>query len=321
MTTTEGPATSPAGEAAEVRESAGSHKGGGLTEIWSPPGNPRPRRPEVMLPPGSCDAHCHVFGPLDRFPYSAARTFTPPEAGADDLLELHRRLGIDRAVVVQSSAHGSDHRALLHTLDRAGGRYRGVALPHPSLSARELHALADAGVRGARVHFMPHLGGAPGDDELAAVLRIVRDLGWHLELHVSGQAVAERRDAIARLGVPVVIDHLARLDLAEGPDSPSVHALLWLLGTGDVWVKVSGVDRVSRTDPPYADAVELARRLVRHAPDRVLWGTDYPHVNIVGEAPDDALLTELLTEIAPEPGLLRRLLVTNPAEFFGFTGG
>jgi predicted TIM-barrel fold metal-dependent hydrolase len=143
-------------------------------------------------------------------------------------------------------------------------------------------------------------------------------LGWHLELHVAGDDVVEREAEIARLDLPVVIDHMARVDLAGGLESPAVRALRRLLDTGHVWVKVSGVDRLSRVGPPYADAVALAALLVACAPERTLWGTDFPHVNISGLPPDDAVLVSLIEQIAPDQRARERLLVTNPAQFFGF---
>jgi 2-pyrone-4,6-dicarboxylate lactonase len=259
-----------------------------------------------------------VFGPAHLFPYPADAAFAPPDVPAQQVLALHERLGFERAVVVQSSAHGTDHRALLDLLERAGGRYRGVALVAPGAAAGDLAALDAAGIRGARLHFAPHLGADPDAARIRRVADLVRGLGWHLELHLTGTGVVDLETRIAGLDVPVVIDHMARFDLAEGAGGPAVSALRRLLDTGRVWVKVSGVDRLSRTGPPYSDAVALAALLVAHAPERTLWGTDFPHVNIVGDPPDDALLVDLIEVIAPGRRERERLLVQNPAEFFGF---
>lgn len=270
------------------------------------------------MPAGACDAHCHVFGPAGTLLYPAGAAFVPPDVPAEQVLALHQRLGFERAVVVQSAAHGTDHRALLDLLERAGGRYRGVALLAPDATACDLAALDAAGVCGARLHFVPHLGAEPGAGLIRRTVALVRELGWHLELHLTGDGVVDLEARIASLDVPVVIDHMARLDLAQGVGGPAVSALRRLLDTGRVWVKVSGVDRLSRIGSPYSDAVALAALLVAHAPERTLWGTDFPHVNIVGDPPDDALLVELIETIAPGRRARERLLVENPAEFFGF---
>jgi 2-pyrone-4,6-dicarboxylate lactonase len=280
-----------------------------------PPPHPSPRKPSIVLPPGACDAHCHVFGPAAVFGYAADRTFTPVDVPAAEVAARHAYLGLDRAVIVQSACHGTDHAALLDALAAGGGRLRGVALVGDGTTPAEIARLHAAGVRGFRLNFLPHLRRPPGRDEIAGILARVADLGWHAEIHVHGTGVVEHRALIESLPVPVVIDHLARVEIGDGT---AVRTLRELLDTGRVWVKVSGVDRVSRQGPPYADAVALAALLVRHAPERVLWGTDFPHPNIVGPAPDDGLLVDLLARIAPTSTLLDRLLVRNPAEFFDF---
>ncbi|MEU4236923.1 amidohydrolase family protein [Actinoplanes sp. NPDC026619] len=283
-----------------------------------PPPHPHPRTPSILLPPGSCDSHCHIFGPGDVFPYAPDRTFTPVDVPRQQVAQLHRFLGFSRAVIVQSSCNGTDHSVLLDALAAGDGDLRGVALIDEQTPAAEIARLHDAGVRGLRLNFLPHLRQPPDRQEVATVLGKVADRGWHAEIHVAGRGVVEHGDLIRGIAAPVVIDHLGRVDLAEGLDGPSVRALKALLDTGKVWVKVSGADRVSKTGPPYADAVALGALLVRYAPDRVLWGTDFPHPNIVGDAPDDGLLTDLLGELAPTHDLLERLLVSNPAAFFDF---
>ena len=272
----------------------------------------------MRLPANSCDSHCHVFGPGSVFPYAPDRTFTPVDVPRVEVAALHEFLGFERAVVVQSACNGSDHSVLLDALAAGGGRLRGVALIDDSVSAADVENLHLAGVRGFRLNFLPHLRQPPGSEEIATVLSKVREYGWHAEVHVQGTGVSDYTDMIRALPCPVVIDHLGRVNIDEGPYSPSVRALQDLLDTGDVWVKVSGVDRVSQLGPPYEDAVALAALLVQHAPDRVLWGTDFPHPNIVGPAPDDGLLVDLLEQIAPTVDLLDRLLVANPAKFFDF---
>ncbi|MEU6540008.1 amidohydrolase family protein [Streptomyces sp. NPDC047000] len=283
-----------------------------------PPPHPAPRRPALVLPPGSCDAHCHILGPAAVFPYAPERTFTPVDAPKEQLAALHAHLGLSRAVVVQSSCNGSDHRTLLDALAAGQGRLRGVALIGEHTTRADIEELHRAGVRGFRLNFLPHLRTAPTRAEIDSVLERVDGLGWVAELHLTRREAADHEALIRSLPGPVVIDHLARVDLSAGPGDPALRSLRSLLDTGDVWLKVSGVDRVSRQGPPYADAVALAASFVAHAPGRVVWGTDYPHVNIEGDAPDDGLLVDLLARIAPDPDLLRRLLVDNPAELFDF---
>jgi len=276
--------------------------------------DPNPHPPAVALPAGACDAHCHIFGPTATFPYAPDRTFTPPEAPKEDLAALHRLLGFERAVIVQSACHGTDHAALLDALRTGGGRYRGVALIRPGTSEAEVARLHEAGVRGARLHFTPHLGPAPSRETIDAIAGLVKPFGWHIALHVAGNGIAEHADLVRSLGMRVVIDHMARVDLRYGLDSEAVRSLLRLLHTGDVWVKLSGADRVATAPPSMADSVELARLLATEAPERVVWGTDFPHPN-TEFVPNDGDLADLIERITPDPA---GLLVTNPARCFDF---
>ncbi len=275
-----------------------------------------PRRPRLVLPPGTCDTHCHVFGPPERFPYAPERTYTPAPVPKEALMAVHRRLGIGRAVVVQTGAHGTDHSALLDVLVAAGGRYRGVALVGKTIDAAVLAGLDTAGVRGVRFGFMPHLGPMPDADHVRRVAAAIAPLGWHFVVHVDARAL-DRVPAMLDLGLPVIVDHMARLDASRGLDQPVFAALLAILRHANGWVKLSGADRISRAGPPYADAVPFARRLLAAAPDRVLWGTDFPHPNHP-QPPDDADLVDLLDEIAPDEADRRRLLVENPQRLYGF---
>jgi predicted TIM-barrel fold metal-dependent hydrolase len=282
-----------------------------------PPPHPAPTRPSVSLPAGACDTHCHVFGPRQRFPYAADRTFTPVDVPKEQLRDLHAFLGLTRAVIVQSSCHGTDHSVLVDALATSGGRWRGVGLIDARTPPERIAELHAAGVRGFRLNFLPHLPAAAALDELAPVLAVAADHGWHAAVHVHGDGILRYRTLIESLPVTVVIDHLGRVDLSGGPAGAGVDQLRRMLDAG-VWVKVSGIDRVSRLGPPYADAVDLAALLVAHAPEKVLWGTDFPHPNITGPAPDDGLLVEALARIAPTPALRARLLVDNPTTFYDF---
>ncbi|GAB2991058.1 amidohydrolase family protein [Amycolatopsis acidiphila] len=289
-----------------------------MTEPTCPGPDPDPKKPALALPAGSCDAHCHIFGPTAKFPYAPDRTFTPPEAPLEDLQWLHEFLGFQRSVIVQSAAHGSDHSSLLDALERGAGRYRGVALVKPATPDAEIARLHEAGVRGARLHFTPHLGPAPSPETIRAIVDKIRPYGWHLALHVAGDGIAEHEDMVRALPLTVVIDHMARVDLRAGLNSKPVTALLRLLESGSVWVKLSGADRIAVHPPDLRDAAALGRLLATEAPERVVWGTDFPHPNTHGFMPDDGDLVDLLAEIAPDEAALRRLLVENPARCFDF---
>ncbi|MFD9434672.1 amidohydrolase family protein [Streptomyces sp. NPDC060002] len=283
-----------------------------------PPPHPAPRTPSLVLPPDSCDAHCHVLGPADVFPYAPDRTFTPRDAPKEQVRSLHTHLGLTRAVIVQSSCHGHDHSVLLDALRSGDGRLRGVALIGEATARGEVEELHRAGVRAFRLNFLPHLRTPPTRAEIDAVLERVDGLDWAVQLHVRGEEIAALEGLVRALPGRTVIDHIGRVDLADGHDGPALRSLRALLDSGRVWVKVSGVDRISRQGPPYADAVALAASLVAYAPERVVWGTDYPHVNIASDAPDDGLLVDLVESIAPDPAHLQRLMVDNPADLFDF---
>ncbi|MFI9383495.1 amidohydrolase family protein [Kutzneria sp. NPDC052558] len=288
-----------------------------MTDPANPGPHPDPHAPAITLPAGACDAHCHVFGPTDRFPYAGRRSFDPPESPLDNLQRLHRILGLDRAVLVQSAVHGHDHSALLDALAAGAGRYRGVALVSPTTPQAQIAAWHRAGVRGARLNFVSHLRPHPGPDEVDAIVRAIAPYGWHIAVHVTGDGIVAYADLVRRLPVPVVIDHMARVDLREGIDSPAVRTLRRLLDTGSVWVKLSAADRIATAPPSLADAAKLAALLAETAPERVVWGTDFPHPN-PNFVPDDGDLVDLLTLIAPDPSRRRQLLVDNPATLFDF---
>ena len=285
-----------------------------------PPPLANPTKPVLVLPQAACDSHCHIYGPFDRFPLPPDRSFTPNEAPETVLRRLHDHLGIGRAVIVQSTGHGFDHRPLLAALDAGQGRYRGVALVRPSTTRAELDIFHAAGIRGARFNFLAHLGGGPSLDAMRAVLALVRPFGWHIAIHVTGPDLLRYADFIGGIEAPVVIDHMARPDIAEGPQGPTGTLLRRLLDTGRVWVKLSGADRLSKTGAPYGDAVPFAQALAIHAPDRMLWGSDWPHVNLHGPMPDDGALVDLMAAIMPTETLRAKLLVENPQAFFDFPG-
>lgn len=291
-----------------------------MEKLPAPPGPvPNPRRPELVVPPGSCDSHCHVFGPPDRFPYAPDANYEPEAAPIEQLEKLWDLLGFERAVIVQSTVHGTDHAAASDALRKGEGRYRGVAIIRPDTPDDEVARLHDEGFRGARLHFMPHLRTTPpSPEDISAVVDKVQPFDWHIALHISGTGIVDHQDLVRSLPGRVVIDHMARVDLSRGTDTREVHTLLELLELGNVWVKLSGTDRLATRPPSMTDSAEYAALLARHAPDRVVWGTDYPHPNTHGFMADDGDLVDNLATIAPTPDALHRLLVENPSNLFDF---
>jgi len=277
-----------------------------------------PSRPKLKLPPGACDAHVHVFGPRRRFPFADGRSYTPSDATKEMLFELHALLGIEHCVVVQPNCHGRDNSVTVDVVSATGGAYRGIALVPTDISDAELKRLAAASLCGARFHYMEHLGKGPPIDEAIAFAKRLADNGWHLQIHMEGTRIAELAPALKRSPVPVVIDHIGRIDAALGPEQPGFCALLALMQNKHVWVKVSGTDRASRQGPPYADAVPFARKLVAEFGDRCVWGTDWPHPNHAPPTVDDGLLVDILAEIAPSEAARQALLVDNPQRLYRF---
>ncbi len=288
-----------------------------LTPTIAPP-DPHPKKPRITLPPLSCDSHFHVFGPHAKFPYAPNRPFTPTDAPKEDLFRLHEFLGIQRGVFVHSTCHGSDHRVLVDMLQAGQGRYRGVALLEPTTSEAEVERLDDAGVRGLRLHYyFPHLGAPRPYEEMRKIIALAAPYGWHIANHVGGRGIIEHYEFLAAIEAPVVIDHMARIDIAEGLNGEAFRVLLRLIDRGNVWVKLSGADRITKQPHSYADAVPFARALAKHAPERVVWGTDWPHPNH-NAVPNDGDLVDLIAEIAPDEKTRKLMLVDNPAKLFGF---
>ncbi|HVU40449.1 MAG TPA: amidohydrolase family protein [Xanthobacteraceae bacterium] len=288
-----------------------------LTPTIAPP-DPNPRKPRIALPPLACDSHFHVFGPHSTFPYAPDRPFTPTDAPKEDLFRLHEFLGFQRGVFVHSTCHGSDHAVLVDMLAAGKGRYRGVALIRPTTPPAEVDRLDDAGVRGVRLHFFAsHLGPPMSRDDMRKVIELVSPYGWHIAMHMGGHGIRENYEFITSIDAAVVIDHIGRIDVGEGLRGQTFTVLRRLLDRGNIWVKLSGTDRISKQAYPYADAVPFARDLANHAPERVVWGTDWPHPNH-NAVPNDGDLVDLIAEIAPDARTRRLMLVDNPAKLFGF---
>ena len=276
-----------------------------------------PSKPTLKLPRGAVDTHFHIFGPGKRFAYRSDLTATPVDAPKEALFALHEFLGIDHGVIVHTASHGTDNSATEDALAATNGAYRGIALVPIDISDAELKRLNAAGFRGARFHYMGHLSKAATIEEAVTFGKRLADIGWHLQIHMAPELIAELSPAIKRSPAPVVIDHMGRIDASLGLEQPAFTALLRLMDDKNVWMKVSGVDRITQQGPPYADAVPFARKLVSEFGDRTVWGTDWPHPNHT-HIPDDGKLVDMLAQIAPSPEQLQALLVDNPMRFYQF---
>ena len=284
---------------------------------------PRPEAsaPTAFIPPANaCDAHCHVFGPAAQFPFAPQRTYTPPDSGIEDFERLQDRLGLHRAVFVQASCHGVDNAAMIDALHRGQGRYAGVAMIDERFADRDLFELDRAGVRAIRFNFVAHLGGAPDLEVFWRLVRRVAPLNWHIVLHFDAVDLPAHTDLLDAMPVPYVIDHMGRPPAEAGVDQEPFQQLLRLLAADErCWVKLSGAERLTEgKTAPFDDVIPFGRALVEAAPDRVLWGTDWPHPNMA-VMPDEGHLLDLLAAYAPDEAVRNRILIDNPTELYHFS--
>ncbi len=259
-----------------------------------------------------------MFGPGERFPYAETRRYTPPDSPKENLRKLHDTLGIERAVIVQASCHGTDNAAMLDAIASSDGRYRGVCNADISFDESNFEELHAGGIRGVRFNFVKHLGGAPDLQKMRSTIAKVRHLPWHVELHFDAKDLVEYEAVLDEIPLPVVIDHMGRAPVADGLGQAPFQSLLRKLRDDEkFWVKVSGAERISASGPPFTDALPFAGACIEAAPDRVIWGTDWPHPN-VKIMPNDGDLVDLIPQMAPTKELQDKLLVDNPARLFGF---
>ena len=284
-----------------------------------------PSKPRFVVPPGSVDAHCHVFGPGEVFPYAAERKYTPCDASRDQLYALRDHLGFARNVVVQATCHGADNRAMVDALKHSGGRARGIATVKRTVTDHELHYMHECGVRGVRFNFVKRLVDFTPRDELLEIAGRIAPLGWHVVIYFEAVDLPELWDFFTTLPTTVVVDHMGRPDVRKPVDGPEFELFFRLMREHEnVWSKVSCPERLSVSGPPalhgeraaYRDVVPFARRVVETFPDRVLWGTDWPHPNLKDHMPDDGLLVDFIPHIAVTPELQTQLLVTNPMRLY-----
>jgi 2-pyrone-4,6-dicarboxylate lactonase len=276
-----------------------------------------PAKPRYAPPPGAVDAHCHVFGPMAQFPFSARAKYLPQDAGPDMLFALRDHLGLSRNVIVQASCHGTDNRATLNAIALSGGRARGVAVVDPGITQAELRALHDGGIRGVRFNFLKRLVDDAPKDKFLDIARRIVELRWHVVIYFEADILQEMRAFIDAIPVPVVIDHMGRPDVTQGPRGPDMLAFRDLLQSRpDIYAKVTCPDRLDPAGPPWDDFARAVRPLAEDFPDRVLWGTDWPHPNMEQAPPDDGALTDMIPRIAVTPALQRKLLVDNPGRLY-----
>jgi len=282
------------------------------------PFHPNPSRPAFRVPENAVDAHCHVFGPAEVFPFASERKYTPCDAPKEKLWELRDFLGLERNVIVQATCHGHDNRALCDAIANSAGKAKGVASVAPTVSDDELATLDRNGVLGVRFNFVKRLVDARPDHEYAAIAERIGSLGWHVVIYFESADLADRFDFFSGLPVTIVVDHMGRPDVTKSPDGPEFGLFLrFMRDNQNVWCKVTCPERLTRSGPPaYDDVVPFARRVVDEFPNRVLWGTDWPHPNMKSHMPDDGLLVDFIPKIAPTEALQQKLLVDNPMRLY-----
>jgi 2-pyrone-4,6-dicarboxylate lactonase len=278
--------------------------------------HPNPTKPRYVPPPGAVDAHCHVFGPMAQFPFSPKAKYLPEDAGPEMLFALRDHLGFAKNVIVQASCHGTDNSATLDAIAKSDGKARGVAVVDPAISEEELSKLHEGGIRGIRFNFLKRLvDDAPKDKFLEVSRRL--PAGWHVVIYFEADILEELRPFMDAIPVPLVIDHMGRPDVTQGPDGPDMRAFRRLLnGRSDIWFKPTCPDRLDPTGDPWNAFAEAVRPLVEDYPDRCIWGTDWPHPNMQANPPDDGHLVDMIPRIAPGEELQRKLLVVNPERLY-----
>jgi 2-pyrone-4,6-dicarboxylate lactonase len=287
--------------------------------------HPDPRKPSFHPPAGAVDAHCHVFGPADKFPFAPERKYTPGDAGKDMLFALRDHLGFSRNVIVQASAHGKDNAAMIDALKAAsveinGQRCdlaRGVAVVAHDISDAQLDEMHAAGVRGVRFNFVKRLVDATPREVFLAMAERVQRLGWHIVVYFEAPDLVDLTPFLKQLPGIVVVDHMGRPDVTKPVDGPDFARFVRLMeDMPNLWIKVSCPERLTVAGPPYEDVIPFQRHLIELFPDRVLWGTDWPHPNMKSHKPDDGLLVDVIPQIAPTADLQHALLNDNPMRLY-----
>ncbi|WP_417678235.1 amidohydrolase family protein [Roseibium sp.] len=281
------------------------------------PFHPNPSKPTFKLPAGAVDAHCHVFGPADVFPYAPERKYTPCDAPKEKLFELRDYLGFDRNVIVQATCHGKDNRALVDALKAAGDKARGIASVGPDITEAEIQEMDQAGVRGVRFNFVKRLVDNTPKDVFLGIAEKIKQFGWHIVVYFEAPDLEDLTPFLKQLPTTIVVDHMGRPDVTKGVDHPDFQRFVNLLRDNDnIWTKVTCPERLTVAGPPYDDVVDFGKVLVERFPDRVIWGTDWPHPNMKSHVPDDGMLVDFIPRIAPTEALQKALLIDNPMRLY-----
>ncbi len=281
------------------------------------PFHPNPSKPKLVLPKGAVDAHCHVFGPAAQFPFAPESKYTPCDASAAQLFALRDFLGFERNVIVQASCHGKDNSATIDAIAQSKGKARGVGDVRPDITQDELQRLHDGGLRGVRFNFVKRLMDRQPKEVYLGVVEKIAKLGWSCVVYFEALDLAELIPFLNEIPVPLVVDHMGTPSVAKGADHPDFQRFVDFMGTNEnVWCKVTCPERLSLTGPPYDDVIPFGKKIVELYPDRVLWGTDWPHPNMKTHAPDDGFLVDYIAKIAPAEEQRQKLLVDNPMRLY-----
>lgn len=281
------------------------------------PFHPNPGKPKLVLPKGAVDAHCHVFGPADKFPFAPERKYTPCDASAEQLFALRDFLGFERNVLVQATCHGKDNAATLDAIAKSNGKARGVGDVRPDIAMEELQRLHEGGIRGVRFNFVKRLMDRQPREAYLRVVEKIAKLGWNCVVYFEAQDLAELIPLLNEIPVPLVVDHMGTPNVAKGVEHPDFLRFIDFMSSNQkVWCKVTCPERLSVAGPPYDDVIPFGAEIVEHFPDRVLWGTDWPHPNMRTHAPDDGLLVDYIAKIAPVEEQRQKLLVDNPMRLY-----
>ncbi|HXQ53343.1 MAG TPA: amidohydrolase family protein [Stellaceae bacterium] len=284
------------------------------------PPDPNPKKPRFAVPPGTCDTHFHIMGPPEVFPYVASRLYTPPAAPVEHYLSMAKAIGMERGVMVVPAVHGFENAVMHDAIEKAGGKLRGMVRANPNSSEADNKRLHAQGVRGIRFNLRPELEGKFDKDEMLLIVSRIRNLPWSVCLHIEADLIIEQAELIRRLDMPVIIDHFGQVDSRDGFDAPAFRTVIDLLGEKHVWMKIASTDRRILAGEPYEGVVKLARAFIAKAPDRIIWGTDWPHAYVyqAGKMINDGDLISFVADFAPDEATRKKILVDNPARLFGF---
>lgn len=279
--------------------------------------HPSPKVPDFKLPDGAVDAHCHVFGPEAEFPFAPERKYTPCDASKHQLYALRDHLGFSRNVIVQATCHGKDNAAMVDACRSAGDLARGIASVGADITEAEIADMNDAGVRGVRFNFVKRLVDATPKEVFLSIADKIKGFGWHIVVYFEAQDLEELEPFLAQLPTVIVVDHMGRPDVTKGVDHPDFQRFISMMERDEsIWSKVTCPERLSVQGPPYDDVVDYCKTIVERFPDRVLWGTDWPHPNMKSHVPDDGALVDFIPRIAPTEALQQKLLVDNPMRLY-----